>query len=54
MKTIFAARGLRIKVIINGNFITKNNESLKLSKKDIMYLKRKLRTCKIQIQVEIV
>ena len=55
MMTIFAARGLRMKVVIDGNFIAKNNENLKkLSKIDIMYLKRKLRTCRIQIEVEIV
>ena len=53
MMTIFAARGLRMKVVIDGNFIAKNNEKLKkLSKTDIMYLKRKLRTCRIQIQDE--
>ena len=53
--TIFAARGLRMKVVIDGNFIAKNNEHLtKLSKTDIMYLKGKLRTRRIQIQVEIV
>ena len=55
MMTIFAARGLRMKVVIHGNFTAKNNENLKkMSKIDIMYLKRKLRTCRIQIQVEIV
>ena len=55
MMTIFAARGLRMKVVIDGNFIAKNNENLKkMSKIDIMYLKRKLRSCRIQIQVEIV
>ena len=55
MMTIFAARGLRMKVVMDGNFIAKNNENLKkLSKIDFLYLKKKLRTCRIQIQVEIV
>ena len=51
--TISAASGQRMKVVINGNFIAKKKENLKiLSKTDVMYLKRKLRTCRIQIQVE--
>ena len=40
--TNFAARSQRMKVIINGNFIAKKNENLKiLSKIDVTYLKRK-------------
>ena len=51
----FATRGQRMKVVLDGKFIAKKNENLKiLSKIDVIYLKRKLRTCRIQIQVEIV
>ena len=46
--TIFAARGQRMKVVLDGNFIAKKNENLKiLSKTDVMYLNRKLRTFRI-------
>ena len=50
--TIFAARGQRMKVVLDGNFIAKKMKILR--KTDVIYLKRKLRTCRIQIQVEIV
>ena len=55
MMTIFATRGQRMKVVIDGNFIAKEVKKMKILRKtDIIYLKRKLRTCRIQIQVEIV
>ena len=50
--TIFATRGQRMKVVIDGNFITKKLKNLR--KTVIIYLKSKLRTCRIQIQVEVV
>ena len=51
---IFAARGQRMKVLLDGKFIAKKENLKILSKIDVIYLKRKLRTCRIQIQVEIV
>ena len=46
--TNFAAKGQRMKVVINGNFIAEKNENLKImSKTNVIYLKRKLRTCTI-------
>ena len=52
MMTIFATRGQRMKVVIDGNFIAKKMKIF--SKTDIMYLQKKLRTRRIKIQVEIV
>ena len=53
--TIFATRDQKMKVAIDGNFIAKKNENWEILRKiDIIYLKRKLKTCRIQIQVEIV
>ena len=49
----FATRGQRMKVVWDGKFIAKKNENLKIfSKTDVIYLKSKLRTCRIQIQIE--
>ena len=52
---IFATTDQRMKVVLDGNFIAKKNENLKiLSKTDDIYLKRNLRISRIQIQAEIV
>ena len=51
--TIFVARGQGMKLIMNGKSIPKKMKILKiLSKTHVMYLKRKFKTCKNQIQVE--
>ena len=47
---IFAGRGQGIDLVIDGNFIAKKMKIL--SKPDGIYLKRKLKTCSIQIHVE--
>ena len=53
MMTIFANGDQKMKMVINGNFIAKKNEKLKnVRETGIIYLKRKLRTCRIQIQIE--
>ena len=50
MMTILTARGQRMKVVIDGNFIAKKNQKIKILRKtDIIHLKRKLRTIFIQI-----
>ena len=55
MMTIFATRVQRTKVIIDGNFIAKKLKKMKILRiTDVIHLKRKLRTCRIQIQVYIV
>ena len=49
----FAARGQGMNLVIDGNFIAKKNENLKILREtDVTYLKRKLKTFKIQIHVE--
>ena len=51
--TIFVAKGQGMKLIMNGKSILKEMIILKiLSKTYVMYLKRKPKTCKNQIQVE--
>ena len=53
LMTIFVARGQGMKLIMNGKSIAKKMKILKiLSKTHVMYLKRKPKTCKNQIQVE--
>ena len=47
---IFAARGRGMKLVIDKKFIAKDMKIL--SRFYIIYLKRKLRTCKIQILFE--
>ena len=50
---IFAAIGPGMKLVIAENFSAKKNENLKFfCKTYVIYIKRKLRTCRIQIQVE--
>ena len=50
---IFAAMGPGMKLVINGNFLAEKNENLKFfCKSYVIYIKRKLRTSKIQIQIE--
>ena len=48
----FAARGQGMNLVIDGNFIAKKENLKILRKTDVMYLKRKLKTCRIQIHVE--
>ena len=51
--TNFAARGGGMKMVIDVNFIAKKNEKYKILRKIyVMYIKRKLKTCRIHIQVE--
>ena len=51
--TIFAATGQEMKLVMDKMFIAIKNENLNIvSKLYVMYLKRKLRACRIQIQVE--
>ena len=39
---IFATRGQRMKVVLDGNFIAKKNENLKILRKtDVIYLPQK-------------
>ena len=53
--TILTARGQRMKVVIDGNFIAKKNEKLKIFiKTGVIYIRRLVGTCTIQIQVETV
>ena len=50
---IFAALGPGMKLVIDKNFLAKKNENLKFfCKTYVIYIKRKLRTCRIQIQEE--
>ena len=50
---IFAAMGPGMKLVIAENFSAKKNENLKFfCKTYVIYIKRKLRTCRIQIQEE--
>ena len=50
---IFAAIGPGMKLVIAENFSAKKNENLKFfCKTYVIYIKRKLRTCRIQIQEE--
>ena len=50
---IFAAMGPGMKLVIAKNFLAKKNENLKFfCKTYVIYIKRKLRTCRIQIQEE--
>ena len=50
---IFAALGPGMKLVIDENFLAKKNENLKFfCKTYVIYIKRKLRTCRIQIQEE--
>ena len=50
---IFAAMGPGMKLVIDGNFLAEKNENLKFfCKTYVIYIKRKLRTCRIQIQEE--
>ena len=50
---IFAAMGPGMKLVIDGNFLAGKNENLKFfCKTYVIYIKRKLRTCRIQIQEE--
>ena len=52
--TIFAAGGQEMKLVTDKEFIAKKrNENLIIViKLYVMYLKRKFRTCRIQVQVE--
>ena len=48
---IFAAMGPGMKLVIDGNFLAEKNENLKFfCKTYVTYIKKKLRTCRIQIQ----
>ena len=50
---IFAAMGPGMKLVMDENFLAKKNENLKIFWKTyVIYIKRKLRTCRIQIQEE--
>ena len=50
---IFAAMGPGMKLVIDGNFLAEKSENLKIFFKTyVIYIKRKLRTCRIQIQEE--
>ena len=50
---IFAAMGPGMKLVIAENFLAKKNENLKFfCKTYVIYIKRKLRTYRIQIQEE--
>ena len=50
---IFAAMGPGMKLVIDGNFLAEKNENLKFfCKTYVIYIKKKLRTCRIQIQDE--
>ena len=50
---IFAAMGPGMKLVIDENFLAEKNENLKFfCKTYVIYIKRKLRTCRIQIQEE--
>ena len=50
---ILAAMGPGMKLVIDGNFLAEKNENLKFfCKTYVIYIKRKLRTCRIQIQEE--
>ena len=50
--TILAVRGGGKNLVIDRNFIVKNENLKILTKTHFIYLKRKLKTCRIQIQVE--
>ena len=52
--TIFATRGQRMKVVIDGNFIAKKMKISKFEKYRYYIPQKKLRRCRIQIQEEIV
>ena len=48
---IFAAMGSRLKLVIDGNFSAEKNDNLNFfCKTYVIYIKRKLRICRIQIQ----
>ena len=49
---ILAVRGQGKNLVFDRNFIVKNENLKILTKTHVIYLKRKLRTCKMQIQVE--
>ena len=49
---ILAVRGRGKNLVIDRNSIVKNENLKILTKTHVIYLKRKLRTCKMQIQVE--
>ena len=50
---ILAAMGPGMKLVIDRNFLAEKNENLKFfCKTYVIYIKRKLRTCRIQIQEE--
>ena len=49
---ILAVRGRGKNLVIDRNSIVKNEKLKILTKTHVIYLKRKLRTCKMQIQVE--
>ena len=49
---ILAMRGRGKNLVIDRNSIVKNENLKILTKTHVIYIKRKLRTCKMQIQVE--
>ena len=49
---ILAMRGQGKNLVIDRNSIVKKRKFEILTKTHVIYIKRKLRTCKIQIQVE--
>ena len=50
---IFAAMGPGMKLVIANKFFAEKNENLKIfCKTYVIYIKRKLRTCRIHIQEE--
>ena len=50
---IFAAMGPEMKLVIDGNVLAKKIENLKIfCKTYVIYIKRKVRTCRIQILEE--
>ena len=52
MMIILAVRGRGKNLVIDRNSIVKNENLKILTKTHVIYIKRKLRTCKMQIQVE--
>ena len=50
--TILAMRGGGKNLVIDRNFIVKKLNLKILTKTQVIYLKKKLRTCRIQIQVK--
>ena len=52
MMIFLAMRGCRKNLVVDRNFIVKNEKLQILTKTHVIYIKRKLRTYKMQIQVE--